>query len=90
MHAAHMSKMKVDPAMLMKTNKSWFQVSGARRQELGARVFLSSAGRLVQGTVQDEGSSGYVDENKYVDKLSIKSAAHDQGVSGALIPHVLS
>jgi len=55
MHAAHMSKMKVDPAMLMKTSKSRFQVSGARRQELGARVFLSSAGRLVQGTVQDEG-----------------------------------
>ncbi len=54
--------------MLMKTNEDRYQVSGVR----GATLLLLAERSLVGGTqMEDEGSSGYVDENKATDKLSV-------------------
>ena len=62
--AVTISKMKVHPAMLMKTKKSRFQVSGVRCQDQRDCGYLPRDGCLTQGIVQNEGPSGYVDENK--------------------------
>ena len=73
-----MLKIKVHPAMLLKTNKGRCQVSGARCQAspslLGIRAeratpldtasFRKTAGKRMWRCIENEGSSGDVDENK--------------------------
>jgi hypothetical protein len=50
MQAVATSKMKVHPAMLMKTNRGRFQVSGARCQagapEVDGRALMANTGKL--------------------------------------------
>ena len=47
---------------------------------------LNTSGR----NIENEGSPGYVDENKDRDKLSIVEPFHDCGMIGRLVPDALS